>query len=826
MNIRLSRILIAAVCLSLCLMQVPVATAGHTAIVNDVTQLNPVTVDRVVTPYTVEELQALVRQHHGPISIGGGRYSMGGQTASEQTLHVDMRQLNRILRFDPPGKTITVEAGITWRAIQEVIDRHDLSLQIMQSYANFTVGGSLSVNVHGRYIGHGPLIGSVQSITVILANGDRIHASPTEHKEIFYGCIGGYGGIGIIVEATLSLADNQSVKRRVDYMTVQDYRDYFIQSIQSSPTVIFHNGDIYPPNYDHVAAVTWETTQEPVTVKDRLQPANPSPSWMNQLGYWWLSEVSGAQTIRRLILDPIRLSGQSVVWRNYEASYDVSELEPRSREHSTYVLEEYFVPVGRFDEFVPKMANIFTRHQANILNVSIRHAVKDPGSLMAWAREDVFAFVVYYKQGTDPESRREVGEWTRELIDAALSVNGTYYLPYQLHATDAQFHRAYPNADAYFALKEQLDPENRFRNKLLDRYYHPGTTKPLVTPDGSVISLTPATIQNMRTRDEFRRPLNQTYLTIPEWYIVYSADEIASFTQRHAPSEFPYLVSIRQFWSLYHGISSLSPNQEPINWGAHLMLSVIGASFTAEYLIKGTYESTIGAFTEWLSRDDTGQIDTPEDRFIQAISKEYAEYIHQTPWYAFRFLPKIPELWRTSGPLTHTTRRLERRLSYTAELLAKAAWGQFIEWATGASYAPEELTIHGIAILDESERTPMSESIKIIDNATSNSLAQDAKQPVCIQIPRYEGFRRAVEELLARHAQFVDIAGNQIIAVTILVPVEWHDTHNLGRTIWESQLPTNPTMKRVALLTPIPRLHLTLAALKTDDAILEHLYDF
>lgn len=246
MNIRLSRILIAAVCLSLCLMQVPVATAGHTAIVNDVTQLNPVTVDRVVTPYTVEELQALVRQHHGPISIGGGRYSMGGQTASEQTLHVDMRQLNRILRFDPPGKTITVEAGITWRAIQEVIDRHDLSLQIMQSYANFTVGGSLSVNVHGRYIGHGPLIGSVQSITVILANGDRIHASPTEHKEIFYGCIGGYGGIGIIVEATLSLADNQSVKRRVDYMTVQDYRDYFIQSIQSSPTVIFHNGDIYP----------------------------------------------------------------------------------------------------------------------------------------------------------------------------------------------------------------------------------------------------------------------------------------------------------------------------------------------------------------------------------------------------------------------------------------------------------------------------------------------------------------------------------------------------------------------------------------------------
>ena len=63
--------------------------------------------------------------------------------------------------------------------------------------------------------------------------------------------------------------------------------------------------------------------------------------------------------------------------------------------------------------------------------------------------------------------------WTRELIDAVLAVGGTYYLPYQPHATPEQFHRAYPRAQELFALKTQLDPEFQLRNVLWDKYYAP-----------------------------------------------------------------------------------------------------------------------------------------------------------------------------------------------------------------------------------------------------------------------------------------------------------------------------------------------------------------
>src|SRR5690606_308230 len=118
------------------------ATAAE--IVNDVSGMNPVQVAQVVAPTELDEIVRLVREHPGPISIGGGRYSMGGQTASDGALQLDMRGFDKVLELDVERREIRVQAGTTWRQILEHVDRHDLSPRILQSYANFTVGGSVS----------------------------------------------------------------------------------------------------------------------------------------------------------------------------------------------------------------------------------------------------------------------------------------------------------------------------------------------------------------------------------------------------------------------------------------------------------------------------------------------------------------------------------------------------------------------------------------------------------------------------------------------------------------------------------------------------------
>jgi len=437
--------------------------------VNDVTGLNPIQVQQVLIPTQLEQIVQAVREHSGPIAIGGGRFSMGGQTASENALQLDMRAFNEVLEFSAERREIRVQTGITWREILKYIDPYDLSPQIMQSYANFTVGGALSVNAHGRYVGQGPLVLAVRSIRLVLADGSLVDASPSQNSELFYGAIGGYGGIGVIVEATLALTENSKLARESQVMPLSEYRQFFNEHVRDNPNVVMHNGILYPDAYETVRAVSYVRSEAALTEEERLVPANRDYTMMRTaLGI--ATSKSGAK-LRETAFDPLLYQDTKVQWRNHEASLDVRELQPIAGPEYSYVLQEYFVPEAKLEGFVSDMRAVLAKHRVKVANISIRHAKADPGTLLAWSRGDTFALVLYYRQGTSEAERMAVARWTRELIDTALAARGTYYLPYQIHASREQFLAAYPRAEAFFALKRRVDPSNKFRNKLWDTYY-------------------------------------------------------------------------------------------------------------------------------------------------------------------------------------------------------------------------------------------------------------------------------------------------------------------------------------------------------------------
>ena len=439
--------------------------------VNDVTQLNRISVRSVITPTSIQEVVDVLTHTDFPVSVGGGHFSMGGQTASPNTLHLDMRQMNRVLRFDPPNAVIRVQAGIRWSDIQRFIDPHGFAVKIMQTYANFTVGGALSVNAHGRYMGLGPVVLSVRAITLVLASGEVVEATRTLNTPLFNAAIGGYGGVGIIVEAELELVPNTRVARSDKKMDTAQYKGWFDANVRGHGDVVFHNFDLYPPRYTRGRAVSWTETDAPATAP-RLQPLTHG-FWLAKYLLWAITETPLGKFRREYLYDPLLHLGKKVHWRNYEAGYDVAELEPVGRTRRTYVLQEYFVPADAVGAFAESMGAILAKHRVNVVNISVRHALGDNQTVMAWARGETFAFVLYYKQRTRESAKARVAVWTRELIDAVLAVGGTYYLPYQLHATDEQFHRAYPHAREMFALKSELDPRYRLRGALWDRYYAP-----------------------------------------------------------------------------------------------------------------------------------------------------------------------------------------------------------------------------------------------------------------------------------------------------------------------------------------------------------------
>jgi FAD/FMN-containing dehydrogenase len=490
--------------------------------VNDVTQLNRIPVFSIVTPTSTQEVVDVLTRTDLPVSIGGGHFSMGGHTASPNTLHLDMRQMNRVLRFDPQAGVIRVQTGIRWCDIQRFVDPHGFAVKIMQTYANFTVGGALSVNAHGRYMGLGPVVLSVRAITLVLPGGEVAEASPTLNARLFNAAIGGYGGIGVIVEAELELVQNTRVARSDRKMDTAQYKAWFDANVRGHADVVFHNFDLYPPSYTHGRAVSWTVTDAPATAP-RLQPLAHG-FWLARYLLWAITETPLGKFRREYLYDPLLHLGNKVHWRNYEAGYDVAELEPVGRSRRTYVLQEYFVPVDAVGEFAKTMGAILAKHKVNVVNISIRHALGDKQTLLAWARGETFAFVLYYKQRTRESAKERVAVWTRELIDAVLAAGGTYYLPYQLHATDEQFHRAYPRAREMFALKAELDPRYRLRGALWDRYYAPLVTTAAALAHGdtgrpeaaSAASLFAAVYRDEREADRFYAFLQNIFHVLPE----------------------------------------------------------------------------------------------------------------------------------------------------------------------------------------------------------------------------------------------------------------------------------------------------------------------
>ena len=95
----------------------------------------------------------------------------------------------------------------------------------------FTLGGSLSSNVHGRGLRMKPLISNIESFTLITADGKSIRCSREENSELFRLAIGGYGIFGLIDTVTLRLVPRQKLRRVVEIIRADDLPKRFEERI-------------------------------------------------------------------------------------------------------------------------------------------------------------------------------------------------------------------------------------------------------------------------------------------------------------------------------------------------------------------------------------------------------------------------------------------------------------------------------------------------------------------------------------------------------------------------------------------------------------------
>lgn len=445
-------------------------------LIHDVSRLFPVEVKEIVKG---KEEQAIINavkkanDQNMPISIAGKRHSQGGYIFYRDALLLDMTSYNKVLDFNQTEKTIRVQSGATWADIQQYVNPYGLSVKVMQSSNIFTVGGSLSVNAHGRDVRYGPIIETVNSFRLLKADGEIVEVCRTKQPELFSLVIGGYGLFGVILDVELQLTDNTLLETEHRHLPYTEYVNYMKETVLADPAYHLHIARL------STAPSSFLTDMYAINYK-QIQSAPVSEEYRELLEERWVRRNKFLFGLARKydwgkellwnIQGKLYAENKSVILsRNNAMRPDIQFLDYAS-EQDTDILQEYFVPMDAFVPFVDDLRSIFTKYDLNAFNVTIRYVPKNTEAVLPYSTDEMLALVPIFNHGFKDQDIKTMKKATQEMVEAVHKYHGTYYLTYQLYPTSEQMKAVYPKADEFFDEKKQWDPNERFMNQFYERY--------------------------------------------------------------------------------------------------------------------------------------------------------------------------------------------------------------------------------------------------------------------------------------------------------------------------------------------------------------------
>lgn len=405
---------------------------------------------------------------------------MGGQQFATDSICIDARGLDRVISFDRERGLLEVEAGIQWpKLIRAYLDAQadetkQWGIAQKQTGADtFTLGGSLSSNVHGRGLRMKPLISNIEAFTLITADGKLIRCSREENSELFKLTIGGYGLFGLIDTVTLRLVPRRKLRRIVEVIRANDLPRRFEQRIAQN----FLYGDFQfsvdeksPEFLQRGVFSCYEPVddRESIVAKKELR----EDDWLELLR---LAYTDRARAFKRYCDYYLSTNGQTY-WSDtsqlsaYLPNYAQKIRELVGGEESSLIITEIYVPRPDLPDFLARAAELLRSNRTNVIYGTVRLIEKDDESFLAWAKESyaciIFNLLTFHTDAGIEASARSF----RGLIDLAIARGGSYYLTYHKFAKREQVVACYPQFKQFLELKRKYDPTERFESDWY-RYY-------------------------------------------------------------------------------------------------------------------------------------------------------------------------------------------------------------------------------------------------------------------------------------------------------------------------------------------------------------------
>lgn len=455
------------------------AIASPRVVMDDASGLNPTPVAThwVAKPSNDADLLARLRVElkeasaaRRPVVVGAARHSMGAQSLARNgtAISFDIDQVD----IDSTKRVFKVHAGTRWHQVIAKLDHLGFSPAVMQSNSDFGVASTFSVNAHGWPAPYGPFGSTVRSLRLMLADGTVLNCSRDENAELFALAMGGYGLVGIILDLEVDMVPNLLLRPRHETMPATRFAERFVAAVRRDPSVRMAYGRLNVSKADlftQALMVTYRVEPTPAKGLPAVHRGGALTGLSRRIYRAQIGSEAGkkARWFAETVASP--KAGSGIDTRNSLMNEPVSNLENRDARR-TDILHEYFIAPERFNEFIRACQDILPRAGPDFLNVTLRYVARDDVSVLSYAPVDRIAAVMSFSQQITPRAEAEMMTMTEALIDRVAAIEGSFYLPYRLHARRDQVERIYPGLARLVERKRHYDPGLVFRHALWDTY--------------------------------------------------------------------------------------------------------------------------------------------------------------------------------------------------------------------------------------------------------------------------------------------------------------------------------------------------------------------
>ncbi|KAF3903758.1 hypothetical protein ABW20_dc0101574 [Dactylellina cionopaga] len=137
------------------------------------------------------------------------RISHGSTNSTRPTTRqnvVDTGPLSNVLNVEISSRTALVEPNVPMDRLVEATLKHGLIPPVVMEFPGITVGGGYAgTSGESSSFKHGFFNNTINSVEMVLADGEIITASPSENSDLFYGAAGAVGTLGVTTLVNLQL---------------------------------------------------------------------------------------------------------------------------------------------------------------------------------------------------------------------------------------------------------------------------------------------------------------------------------------------------------------------------------------------------------------------------------------------------------------------------------------------------------------------------------------------------------------------------------------------------------------------------------------------